>query len=395
MLVVYPAACSEQYTYDIIHPSSHNLRLTSQGWFICKQFEWPKLFSMVLNTLLFMPRKCRCNVSPTIQTIRHTASPPSRLGSRSHLKCPTSVIGELLKKHSSKGSVARFDLMNLAPQRYQGLQGDILPVKSFVVPYKTEIWPQSSLVDGEFGRTGFDINLRSIRKKPFYDTVISALLEYRRLYLDLHVPFRFVVPNDSDAWPKCAWRLHLGVIVRKIRKGVFYKSKRIELESMGFDYRPCKTRTYRTLKVALLRYKELYGDMLVPTGFKVPDESTVWPASVLGYRLGRAVISIRGGRNYVSRRDELESIGFDYTHSNDRSYQSMKLCLLRYKELYGDMLVPCDFKVPDESTAWPASVLGYRLGDAVHGIRGGSNYASRRDDLESIGFDYTHSNDRS
>ena len=116
------------------------------------------------------------------------------------------------------------------------------------------------------------------------------------------------------------------------------------------------------MKLALLRYKELYGDMLVPATFKVPVESTAWPASVLGLRLGSAVGHIRTGRDHASRRDELESIGFKYRNAPVRSYQSLKLALLRYKELYGDMLVPARFKVPDESTAWPASVLGLRRG---------------------------------
>ena len=92
----------------------------------------------------------------------------------------------------------------------------------------------------------------------------------------------------------------------------------------------------------------------------------------------------------MSKRDELVSIGFDYRSQSSKSYgyDNVKLALLRYKELYGDMLVPMKFKVPDESTAWPASVLGLRLGGTVNGIRGGCNYVSRRDELESIGFDY-------
>ena len=265
-----------------------------------------------------------------------------------------------MKNHSYKELVADFDLTNIAQQRYQELHGDILPVKSFVVHDKTSL----------------------------YDSVMPALLEYRRLYLHLLVPLKFVVPNNSDVWPECAWGLRLGLIVSKIRKGVYYKSRRIELENMGFDYSPRNTSKYRTLKVALLRYKELHGDMLVPSKFKVPDESTVWPASVLGFRLGKCVSGIRGGDIYASRRDELESIGFDYTCSNDRSYQSLKVALLRYKELHGDMLVPRGFKVPDESTVWPASVLGLRLGKSVSHIRAGNSYVSRRDELESMGFDY-------
>ena len=121
---------------------SHNLSfsLARQGWFVCKQFDWPKLFRMTFNRLLFLSKKNRCNVSPTIQIFRHTASLPSHLGGRSHFKCPTPVLGELSKKHSCKELVADFDSINIAQQRYQELHGDILPVKSFVVPEKTSLY---------------------------------------------------------------------------------------------------------------------------------------------------------------------------------------------------------------------------------------------------------------
>ena len=36
--------------------------------------------------------------------------------------------------------MARFDSINIAQQRYQELHGDILPVKSFVVPDKTSLY---------------------------------------------------------------------------------------------------------------------------------------------------------------------------------------------------------------------------------------------------------------
>ena len=57
-----------------------------------------------------------------------------------------------MKKSSSKGSVPRLDSIRLALQRYQELHGDILPKKDFVVPHKTDIWPEAlwGLKLGEF-----------------------------------------------------------------------------------------------------------------------------------------------------------------------------------------------------------------------------------------------------
>ena len=368
---------------------------------------------MATNILFLWSSKRRCNVPTTVQTFRHIASPASRLGGRSPLKCPSPVSGGLLKKSSSKGSVPRLDSIRLALQRYQELHGDILPKKDFVVPHKTDIWPEAlwglklgefvlrtrygvinSQIGGEFERMGFNLNPEPTRDEPtreipLYGTVVEALLQYKHLHLNLLVPRKFVVPIESDAWPECVWGLHLGLIVSRIRSGEFYRLSRVELERIGLDYRPRSEVMYQTVKLGLLRYKELHGDMSVPGDFEVPLESDVWPASLLGFKLGIAVGHIRAGHSYVSRRKDLQSIGFDHRPRSEKLYQKVILALLRYKELHGDMSVPAKFRVPVESNIWPESLRGFRLGNAAMTIRAGSSHSSRRKELESIGFDYT------
>ena len=339
------------------------------------------------NLFLRLPKR-RCNVPTTVQIFRHIASPAFRLGGRSPLP--------------------RLDPIRLALQRYQELYGDVLPEKDFVVPHKTDIWPEAlwglklgefvlrtrygainSEKGGEYERMGFNLNPEPTREAPSYSTVLQALLQYRQLHLNLLVPLRFVVPIESDAWPECAWGLPLGLIVSRIRRGKCYRSRRFELESIGFDYTPRSEVLYQTVKLCLLRYRELHGDMLVPSHFKVPNQSDAWPTSLLGLKLGIAANNIRYGKSFVSRRKELESIGFDYTPRLELSYQTVKLALLRYKELHGDMLISSHFEVPNESDAWPTSLLGLKLGHAAYDIRQGYSFVSKRKDLESIGFDYT------
>ena len=343
---------------------------------------------MATNILFLWSLKRRCNIPTTVQIFRHIASPASRLGGRSPLP--------------------RLDPIRSALQRYQELYGDKLPEKDFVVPHMTDIWPEAlwglklgefvlrtryvainSEIEGDSERMGFNLNPKPTREIHLYSTVLQALLQYRQLHLNLLVPHRFVVPIESDAWPECAWGLPLGLIVGRIRRGKCYRSRRVELESIGFDYRSRSEALFQHVKLGLLRYKELHGDVQVPTKFEVPFESDAWPTSLLGFKLGIAADNIRSGKCCVSRRDELESIGFDYTPRWELWYQTVKLALQRYKELHGDVLVPSHFEVPFESDAWPTSLLGFKLGHAADNIRAGKSYVSRRKDLQSIGSDYT------
>ena len=342
---------------------------------------------MATNILFLWSLKRRCNVPTTVQIFRHIASPAFHLGGRPPLP--------------------RLDPIRLALQRYQELYGDILPEKDFVVPHKTDIWPEAlwglklgeyvlrsrycvtnSEKGGEFERMGFSLNPEPTREIPSYSIVLQALLQYRQLHLNLLVPRRFVVPNESDEWPECAWGLTLGLIVSRIRNGKCYRLRRVELESIGFDYRSRFELRYQTVKLALLQYKELHGDMLVPFLFEVPKESDAWPTSLLGLKLGIATRDIRAGKTFVSRRKELESIGFNYTPLSELLYQTLKLALLQYKELHGDMAMTNTYRVPQKSSLWPESMLGFRLGIAASHIRTGDYFVSRRKELESIGFDY-------
>ena len=368
---------------------------------------------MATTRFLLWSLKLRCYIPPTVQTFRHIASPPSRFGARSRFRSLSPGSRRFLDKRFRKRVVSRIDSVKLALLRYQELYGDMLIVKKFEVPEKTDMWPEAtwglklgrvvcnvrrgvsySSIRGEFEKIGFDFNPEPTHKIYKYESVLLALFQYQQLHGDMRVPKSFVVPYDRDAWPKSAWGLKLGITVSRIRGGITYVSMRKELVSIGFDYsrqQYHKTYGHQSVKLALLRYQELYGDMRVPIKFKVPDDSKNWPPAVLGLRLGRVVTNIRGGRAYMSLRDELESIGFDYSYKilgRAYGYERVKLGLLRYKELYGHMRVPLRFKVPDESSAWPSAVLGLRLGKMTCNIRAGASYAAMHDELEEIGFDF-------
>jgi hypothetical protein len=45
--------------------------------------------------------------------------------------------------------------------------------------------------------------------------------------------------------------------------------------------------------------------------------------------------------------------------------------------------------VPDSDVRWPKETWGMGLGNFVGKIRNGNSHADQRNDLESIGFDYS------
>jgi hypothetical protein len=68
---------------------------------------------------------------------------------------------------------------------------------------------------------------------------------------------------------------------------------------------------------ALVTYKKIYGDLLVPQPFVVPDQSSDWPKESWGLRLGARVNAIRSQGTFVNnnpeRRTMLDDIEFAWS----------------------------------------------------------------------------------
>jgi hypothetical protein len=131
------------------------------------------------------------------------------------------------------------------------------------------------------------IGLPMIPQVPVYDYELlrSAFVRYSRLYGDLDLPSNFVVPVKNKDWPKETWGMMLGAIARRIRKGEYYVDKKEDLIAIGFEY---KIVTYKLVKSALLRYKDLNYHMLVPHRFIVPKVKE-WRENMWGLKLGMYV----------------------------------------------------------------------------------------------------------
>mmetsp|Transcript_1703 Transcript_1703/g.1963 ORF Transcript_1703/g.1963 Transcript_1703/m.1963 type:complete len:825 (-) Transcript_1703:100-2574(-) len=233
---------------------------------------------------------------------------------------------------------------------------------------------------------------------------------YKAAYGDLKVPSRFIVPAMVP-WPEAAWGLKLGQRVASIRStGKFVQNnetRRKTLEDMGFVWRlraasPDKDMegiTFDQIYAALITYRQEMqqgtGSLNIPSNFVVPD-CDPWPESTRGLPLGKKLPTVRT-KTYLKANpgatDKLRGLGFEFdgkVAANDARFTKVYEALKRYKEIYGDLLVPQPFVVPESSDDWPEETWGLRLGARVNAIRSQGTFVNtnpeRRVQLEEIGF---------
>lgn len=117
---------------------------------------------------------------------------------------------------------------------------------------------------------------------------------------------------------------------------------------------------------ALNLFKEIYGDLDIPSRFEVPAEDQ-WPTSLHGLRLGprlkRLLASRKFLEGYPDRVNELRSFGLkSEVNSLIDEWDLLYETLLVYKEQFGDLRIPNKYIVPDEDP-WPRMYRKAKLGE--------------------------------
>jgi len=237
--------------------------------------------------------------------------------------------------------------------------------------------------------------------------IFLALQLYKAAYGDLKIPASFVVPAAAP-WPEPAWGTTLGQKVLSIRETGLYVDKsqkrRKQLEKLGFVWKVKATDSsisFDQIYDALVVYRSEIkpsGSLTVPKEFTVPDAEP-WPENTRGLPLGKSIEKLRS-KAYLKENsgaeEKLKQIGFEMDKklsANDKRFQAVYLALERYKETYGDLLVPQPFVVPTDSSEWPEESWGLRLGARVNAIRSQGtfikNNSERQDMLDALGFVWT------
>ena len=153
---------------------------------------------------------------------------------------------------------------------------------------------------------------------------------------------------------------------------------------------------WKILIQALKEYGERFGNLRVPTRFKINPDDEAWPEECRGLRLGTKVSAIRSQGKYVSlyedRREQLDNMGFEWQlrrirkqaihPDNVEPYEIFMLAfemwhtLKSEKEMEDEVTdkrkikkaIPKSFIVP-RLEPWPIETRGLPLGQSVAALK--------------------------
>jgi hypothetical protein len=268
---------------------------------------------------------------------------------------------------------------------------DMLVPLKFIVPEESSDWPKEmwGMRLGKVVQT-----LRAGRRLDKSDDLISigfcydisqskyelvkiALMCYKNIYSDFYVPRHFQIP-PTEEWPKELWNFNLGNLVTNIRSLKCYVDRKEDLLSIGFYYNVSEAR-YMVVKKALLRYKSKKKDMLVPNKFIIPRNND-WPVDMWGIKLGEITSKIRSGM-YSDKEKELLNIGFQYYVRKRYDYETVKECIMIYRELNDDVEIPNKYRINQNDTFYPEKAWGMALGNLFGRIKRGEKWPEHRSDI--------------
>lgn len=229
----------------------------------------------------------------------------------------------------------------------------------------------------------------STKRETRFKLIFQTLEVYKKLYGNLDIPYRYIVPNitTADIWPEGSQAMKLGAIVSRIRTRNDFAAHRDEFEALGLVYER-NDDSFSIVYDALKCYKDIYGNLLVKALFVVPSNPP-WPKCCYGLKLGSRVDQIRNKGQYSSNPEylqKLEVLGFVWETGRDkRGFGHIYGALQVYKLVYGHLNVPVNFVVPYEDP-WPTEIGGMKLGIRVNHIRNRGDWAQYRHALDQLGF---------
>ena len=177
-----------------------------------------------------------------------------------------------------------------------------------------------------------------------------------------------------------------------------------ELNQLGFVWERLQPE-WNLIFEALMTYKALNGDLLVPTSFAVPFGDTNWPKATWGISLGKCVTRMRlrndflKGSKGATRRSHLDGLGFVWDVS-EHHFRRFGLALQCFKNLEISKIEEerlCPIRVPSRyvvpaSKEWPKELWGYPLGTRCTQVRQKGLYVKgdqgRQRLLEDLGFQW-------
>ena len=255
-----------------------------------------------------------------------------------------------------------------------------------------------------------DKSVKGITFQQIFDAVETYKKEIKSGANTFSIPVTFVVP-DSDPWPVSTRGMPLGKKISTMKGKTFLRKNAdvaAKLTEMGVELDAVagvNDSRFQKVYNALKCYSELYGDLLVPQPFVVPDNSDEWPEETWGLRLGARVNAIRSQGTFINdnpeRRAMLDDIGFVWTPPTERGRKRgrMKRVDVEAEEAQFE-----EAGLPQSSTETTISAMDNLFGASFDfrtrsgpvpdsskwGIEGGKLFVEERknDDLPKTNVDY-------
>jgi hypothetical protein len=212
--------------------------------------------------------------------------------------------------------------------------------------------------------------------------VKKALVTYKKMYGDLLVPSKFIIERGNSSWSQSVWGINLGTVVNSIRNIDSYSDHKDALIEMGFVYDPQRSSYgWSVVRKALLTYKELHGDLVIPYKFSVDNGNEAWPKDLWGMNIGSIANNIRNLGTFSNYKTELTEMGFVYDLKRFK-WERIKRALLHCngRSRTGELGLDIQFVIP-ESAEWPEDLWGMRLGSVAYNIRYNNAYPEYNHEL--------------
>ncbi|KAE8882355.1 hypothetical protein PF005_g5998 [Phytophthora fragariae] len=294
-----------------------------------------------------------------------------------------------------------------ALRTFHSLFGHSEVPEDFEVPHSTPTWPrptwglrlgqiisrshdtkrlykdQVAASQLELQKLGFTWKVTKAADRSWRHQVLPALGVFHQEHGHCNVESNFVVP-EWGPWPKDAWGLNLGAIVRRIRAGRSYVDQATQdsgvLEKLGFLWDPRDLEWQECVLPALVTFADEFGDEVPLTSdFVVPCEPP-WPKQTWGLELGLFLSDAQRREQYFVQiiRDVhvLDELGFELSLSDATWERQVVPLLTIFSTIFPNQLtLPADFVIPHKQP-WPRKVWGLKLGEI------GAQNASRMAEVE-------------
>lgn len=204
---------------------------------------------------------------------------------------------------------------------------------------------------------------------------------------------RYKIPNTPD-WPVKYHNFNFGKLLMRLRlkyaanKLTASQIEELEKDKMVWDIYEHKFKLYVD---ALVQYRKLHGNMLVPIYYVVPVDDKDWPEEYWGMKLGLKVHNFRTTKSKLKqhRVDLLNEVGFawaPYEHQFDTIYLPG---LKWFKKEFGHIAVPLDYCIPVDDERVPLKLRGIKLRSWINRLN--TNQVANKKQigqLKEIGYNF-------